>query len=77
MVEKEPKFRMLGGSVAWCAFSPLVIAIAFRDRDRAVSQEFLNFLDDALSSWWGTSRQRRAVVETVDMDEMTNILLFL
>ena len=63
MVEKELKFRMLGAVCRAVRFFPPVTAAAFREC--GVSQEFLSFLDDALSSWRDTSRQRRAVVETV------------
>ena len=55
--------------------------IADAVRDDGVSQEFLSFLDDALSSWWGTSRNRdnreELLLKLFDIDEMTNILMFL
>ena len=63
MVDKELKFDCWAASVAWCAFSPLVIAVAFRDC--GVNRELMSFLDDALSFWCDSPRQRRAVVETV------------
>ena len=55
-----------------------VIVDAFRRC--IVTPEFLSFLDDALPSLWGTSRSRgnreELLLQLFDIDEMTNILMF-